>query len=278
MNNFEKFLIALQATMPEPAAFGWYHSLWIVLSVLTVAALCFLKKRGKEIPLNWILGVYGIVALVAELLKQVSWSVAYDAATDTVTWFYQWYAAPFQLCSTPMYVSILALFLKPGKLRESLLAYLSFITIIGGVATVLIPRDCLVENILANIYTMWLHCGAVVVAVYLLISGVVRPTKQTWLRSAVVFLVMTTIALALNIGVYHSGVLKGETFNMFYISPYFISVLPVFDTIQQAVSYPVFLAVYIIAILLGSQIVFWLAKLLSMGIQKCKYRDVLHTR
>lgn len=278
MDGFEKFLLALQTKMPEPTAYGWYHWLWIVLSFLTVAVLYFLKKNNKEIPLKVILGVFGIVALVTETLKQVSWAFCFDAATGVATWDYQWYAAPFQLCSTPMYVSLMILFLKPGKLRESLLSYLAFVTIIGGIATVLMPDDCLIDDILVNIYTMWLHCGGLVVSVYLLMSGTVRPTKQAWLGSIVVFLTMTAIALILNIGVYHSGILNGETFNMFYISPYFISSLPVFDTIQQSVPYPVFLAVYIIAFLLGSQIVFWITRLLSGGIQKIKQRDALLTR
>lgn len=278
MNFFEKFLLMLQAEMPEPAAYGWYHWLWIVLGIVAVATLYLLKKRGREVPLNLILGVFGLIALTTEVLKQISWSFNFDAATGITTWDYQWYAAPYQFCSTPIYVSLLALLTKPGKLRESLLSYLAFVSIIGGAMTMLIPDSCFVRDILVNVHTMWLHCGGLVISLYLLLSGTVRPTRQAWLRGFAVFLVLAAIALVLNLGVYHSGVLNGETFNMFYISPYFISVLPVFDTIQQAVPYPVFLALYFIAVLLASQIVFWVAKLLPMGIQKCKNRDALHSR
>lgn len=278
MNFFEKFLLALQTEMVTPLPYGWYHWLWIVIGIVAVTVLVLLKKYGKEIPLNVILGVFGFVALATEVLKQVSWSFNYDAATGITTWDYQWYAAPYQFCSTPIYVSLIALFAKPGKFRDGLLSYLAFTTIIGGLMTMLIPDSCFCGDILVNIHTMWLHCGGLVVSLYLLISKTVRPTKTSWLSSAVVFLVMAAIALALNFGVYHSGILGDETFNMFYISPYFISVLPVFDTIQQSVPYPVFLALYLVAMLLASQIVFWCAKLPPLGVHKCKQRDILHSR
>ena len=105
MNILEKFLLALQTEMTTPTPFGWFHWLWIVLGIVAVVTLCLLKKQGKEIPLNWVLGVFGVVALTTELLKQVSWSFNFDAATGITTWDYQWYAAPYQFCSTPIYIS-----------------------------------------------------------------------------------------------------------------------------------------------------------------------------
>jgi hypothetical protein len=55
-------------------------------------------------------------------------------------------------------------------------------------------------------------------------------------------------------------VLNGEAFNMFYISPYFISELPVFNVIQQKVPYIVFLLTYVVALSLGSSVIFFAAK------------------
>ena len=69
------------------------------------------------------------------------------------------------------------------------------------------------------------------------------------------------IAEILNIFIYNSGVLNGETFNMFYISPYFISTLPVFDVIQQNVPFVIYLLIYIVAIFIGSLIVYGISYL-----------------
>ena len=84
-------------------------------------------------------------------------------------------------------------------------------------------------------------------------------------------------ALFLNVIVYHSGTLNGETFNMFYISPYFISELPVFDTIQKSAPYPLFLATYITAISFGATLIYWIAKhattiLTQIGLRHYKFK------
>jgi hypothetical protein len=69
------------------------------------------------------------------------------------------------------------------------------------------------------------------------------------------------IALGLNLSIYNSGILNGETFNMFYISPYFISSLPVFDLIQENVPYVLFLIIYVVLLMLGAAIILGISKL-----------------
>ena len=188
--------------------------------------------------------------------------------TNTFSADFQWYAFPFQLCTTPIFASILALFMKRTKVRLSLLSYMAFVTILGSFMTVIIPDDCLVETILINVHTMWLHCGSLVVSIYLLMSSAVEINKQNFKLAIGVFIVFVILAQILNIGVYNSGILGDETFNMFYISPYFISSLPVFDMIQQNVPYPVYLALYVVALSLGAGIVYIIAKIISKIVNK----------
>ena len=107
MNLFEKFLYFLQGEMTEPTAFGWFHILWLVLVVITIFVLYKNKKYYSENQLKKVLGIYGIVALILELLKQLIWTFNYDSITNIVTWDYEWYAFPFQLCTTPIFVSII---------------------------------------------------------------------------------------------------------------------------------------------------------------------------
>jgi len=263
MNLIVKVWRALQADMPEPAPFGWYHWMWIALGVMTVALLYSQRSRFGEKQLKWVLGIYGGVAAVTELLKQFSWSMVMGEGAGQLVWDYSWYSAPFQLCSTPIYVSLICLFLKKGKLRDHLLSYLALVTILGGLMTMLIPSSCFVEDILVNIHTMWLHCGSLVVGIYLIMSKAVPLTARSLRCAGVTFLCLTAMALTMNVAVYHSGVLNGETFNMFYISPYFVSELPVFNTIQQAVPYPLFLAAYVVALMLGSTLIFFIAQMIQ---------------
>ena len=261
MNSFEKILYMLQAQMETPVAYGWFHWIWIFFVVISIITLFALRKKYNDKQLKTVLGLYGIFALILEVTKQIMWSFEYDLTTNIVTWDYQWYAAPFQLCTTPIFASIICLFLKEGKEKDSLLSYMAFVTILGSFMTIIIPDSCFTKDILINIHTMWLHCGSLVVSIYLIMSGAIKVNKENFKNGFKVFLIFVLIAEILNIFIYNSGVLNGETFNMFYISPYFISTLPVFDVIQQNVPFVIYLLIYIVAIFIGSLIVYGISYL-----------------
>lgn len=263
MNFFEKILYFLQGEMNEPFAFGWFHNMWLILAVITIFMLLKKRKNHNDKMLKMILGVYGLTALILEVLKQLIWSFNYDPVIKIVTWDYQWYATPFQLCTTPIFISIICLFLKKGKLRNSLLSFLAYITILGSISTMLLPNDCLVKDILINIHTMWLHVGSFVVSVYLFISKEVEINLKSLRNALIVFIVFLLIALCLNILVYNLGILNGEIFNMFYISPYFTSNLPVFTYLQQNLPYIVFLFIYIITFVIGGLLIYLFAKFIK---------------
>lgn len=260
MKFYESVLLFLQGEMKSPLPYGRFHFGWICLTISLIVFLYSIRKKKSEKQLKMVLGIYGIGALILETLKQVIWSFNYEPLTKIAVWDFEWYAFPFQLCTTPIFVSIMCLFLKNNKVRESLLSYLAFTTILGSFLTILLPDSCFTSDILVNVHTMWLHCGSFVVSIYLLMAGRIKINIQNLKRAIVVFLIFVLIAMILNIGIYNSGILNGETFNMFYISPYFISSLPVFDVIQQNVPYILYLSIYIFAISLGSFIVYYIAK------------------
>ena len=270
MNILERILYFLQSEMTEPKAFGLFHILWLSLVIISIFILSRSKNKYNEKKLKRVLAVYGIVALILEVLKQLIWSFNYDINTNMVTWNYQWYAFPFQLCTTPIFVSLICLFLKKNKLRDYLLSYMSYITILGSFSTMILPDSCFTTDILVNIHTMWLHLGSFVVSVYLLMTGEVKTTVKSVLKSIVVLLIFVIIADTMNVIMYNLDVLNGETFNMFYISPYFESSLPLFDTIQRNVPYVSYLLIYISSLSLGAFVIYLLCMLIS------KYRQNLY--
>jgi len=257
MNFFERLLLFLQGTMNTPKTFGYFHTIWIIL---TIVSIIFLYRKRSEKNLKTILLVYGIIALLLEVLKQLIWSFNYDSNTGLVTWDYQWYAFPFQLCTTPIYVSLICTFMKDGKVRKALLSYMAYFTILGSIATIIMPDSCFTSDILVNIHTMWLHCGSLVVSVYLLLTNKVETNIINLKKSINVFLIFVGIALCLNIIIYNTSILNGETFNMFYISPYFESTLPIFNIIYNHVPYIIFLIIYIVALTLGALIIYGITK------------------
>lgn len=263
MNLLEKIIYSMQAEMTEPQAFGWFHILWLILVVISIFILYKRKHNYNEKQLKLVLGIYGIMTLILELAKQLIWSFNYNNITNIVTWDYQWYAFPFQLCTTPMFVSLICLFLRKCKTRDYLLSYMAYVTILGSISTMIMPDSCFVSDILVNIHTMWLHLGSFVVSVYLLMTGEVKINTKALKKAIIVFLIFISIAQCMNIVIYNSGILNGETFNMFFISPYFISTLPVFDIIQQNVPYIIFLLLYVLILIIGAFIIYALAKLIK---------------
>ena len=270
MNVFEKILCFLQLEMEEPKAFGWFHLTCLGIVAGLIILLALNKKKYSEKQLKIVLGIYGITALILETLKQISWSFNYDALAGTSTWNYQWYAFPFQLCTTPIFISLICLFLKKNKLRDYLLCYMAYVTILGSISTMLLPDDCLVSDILVNIHTMWLHLGSFVVSIYLLMSKNVEIKISSLRKAILVFIVFVLTANSMNILIYNSGILNGETFNMFYISPYFISSLPVFDVIQPNVPYIIYLLIYVCVLSLGAFIIYCISKLATINLKKSK--------
>ena len=263
MNIFEKTLYLLQVTMETPKPYGWFHLMCLGILFITIYILYKVSKKHNEKRLKIVLGVYGVTAFVLELFKQLIWSFNYDAISNIVSWDYQWYAAPFQLCTTPIFVCLICMFLKKGIFRNSLFSYMAFITILGSITTMFIPDSCFVEDILVNIHTMWLHLGSFAVSIYLLMSGEVGLKIENLKEAIFTFVMFVVIALAFNVTAYNSGIIRDEVFNMFYISPYFVSTLPVFDIIQQNVPYVIYLLIYIVSLSLGATVIYYISKIIS---------------
>ena len=246
---FEKIITALQVTMKEPEPFGIYHILALMIAFVCVAICSYISSWKSEKQLKYVLAIYSIPTLLLEVIKQIIWSISFTNGDIFID--YPWYIFPFQLCTTPMIVSIICLFLNKCKLRDYLLSYVAFITILGSIAVMITPADCFVQDVMINIHTTYLHFGSFVVSCYLIISGEIKATFNCFYKAVITFCVFVAIATTLNIGMFKADILNGETFNMFYISPYFTSTLPIFDKIQLAVPYPLFLMSYVIALSLG---------------------------
>lgn len=263
MNFFERVLYALQYEVTRPVSYGAFHICWLVASIILIIFLAKHKEKNHEKTLKVILATYGIIAFILELLKQLIWAFNYDAITTVVTWDYQWYSFPFQLCTTPIFISLICLFLKKEKLRNNLLSFMTYVTLLGSVATALYPESCFVKTLLVDIHTMYLHIGSLVVSIYLLVKKEVIINFKNVVSAYFVFLVFASIAESLNLVIYHSGILNGETFNMFFISPYFISTLPVYESVQSNYPFILYILFYLITIFIGAVLVFVVAKIVS---------------
>lgn len=242
----------LDTRMQRPQPYGPFHVAWVVGALLTVFLL---RKKSGEKYTEKVFSIYGWTALVLEALKQFSWSFSYNAQ-GVLVFDYQWYAAPFQMCTTPAYVAALYPFVRSVRARDALRGYLAYFTLLASIAVALLPDTIFTDEVLINVHTSFLHMGGLFLSLWLLVSGRVTAKRDFW-GGYRVFLCFIGIALLLNIVVYHAFDLgaSGEFFDMFYISPYYISVVPVFSTLDRLLPYPVFLFLYLLAFLIGGALI-----------------------
>lgn len=258
MSFFEKTLRIFDIQMTRPGLFGWFHLMWIALVILGSVGLCVLHKR-KALSVPSVLLTVSIIVAALELYKQINYSFSYS---NGIHYDYQWYAFPFQFCSTPMYVGLLAGVFRRGKFHDALCAYLATFSVFAGLCVTVYPGDVFVGTVGINIQTMICHGSMIVLGVYLFYTGHVKAQIKTLLKAIPVFATCVGLAAMMNEVAYATGLLERETFNMFFISPYCAPSLPVYSLVQNAIPFPWCLVVYILAFTLASAIIL----LIAMGI------------
>jgi len=260
MSSWQSILSVLDTSMETPQPYGWFHILFFILSFLAVIPLVRRQKLSAEHIRRTVL-VTAIIVIVLEIYKQINYSFSYE---NGIAFDYQWYAFPFQFCSTPMYVGLLAGLTKKGKLHESLCAYLVTYALFAGLAVMVYPTSVFISTIGINIQTMICHGSMITIGIYLLYTGYVPLKHKTILKALPVFAVTVGLAMIMNEIAHISGLLETETFNMFYISPHCDPHLPVYSLVQAYVPYPFCLIIYIAGFTAAGYILL----LMSMGISK----------
>ena len=233
---------------------SWFHYLALVLVVLaTVVAVTRLKRGDDRGIRHFVLGV-ALVMIVLEIYKQLNFSY-------TNSWNYRWYAFPFQFCSTPMYVALMAGLLKKGKIQDALYAFLATFGLFAGVAVMVIPHDVFVTTTGINIQTM-IHHGSMAVMGVALLARQVKLEHRVILGATAVFSI--TLIMAMGLNAWHNTFIQEGTFNMFFINPRFGTHLPILSIIYDLVPYPLFLIIYTV----GFGLVAYLMLLIGMGVSK----------
>ncbi len=239
--------------MTTPTAYGWFHILWILLSFLVGILLCVTHKRGDTRRVRIVVLIAAITVIVLEVYKQIIFTL--EVTSGVVSADYQWYAFPWQFCSTPMYVGLLTAVFRRGRVHHALMSYLATYALFAGLCVMVYPGDVFIETIGINIQTMVCHGSMITVGIYLWGSGYVKFHWKTLVGALSVFASLVGVAVVLNELFYHTGIVGEETFNMFYISHHFPPHLPVYSSVQEALPYPLDLLVYILGFSLFAMII-----------------------
>lgn len=256
-----KIIELLDTSMTTPTTFGWFHILCVVLLIAACVALCHFKKNADEGFVRRLLLISALVVIVLEIYKQINFTFSFDGTKIIAD--YQWYIFPFQFCSTPMYIFLLAALVPKGKLHDAFCAFLATFAVFAGLCVMVYPEQVFISTIGINLQSMICHGAMVLVGFYLLASGYVRIEHKTILKAIPVFSVCIVLAIIMNEIAYFTGLLKTESFNMFYISPHCEPSLPVYALVQEVVPFPWCVFIYIFAFSLAAYVIL----LVAMGVK-----------
>ena len=261
MEFWRKVLAILDTSMTRPTGYGWFHLLFWALTIGTAVLLCVLYKKGVIKNVRRVVLITAITVIVLEIYKMINFGFDYES--EKITYSFPWSSFPWQFCSTPMLIGLIA-GLTRGKFHSFLCSFLATFAVFAGTAVMVYPGDVFIETIGINIQTMICHGSMITIGIYLYATGYVKLSHKTILKAIPVFAVTLGMALIMNEVMYHSGWLNGEEFNMFYISPYFENFLPIYSDVHKAVPAPWNILIYIV----GFTALAYLMLLIAMGIGK----------
>lgn len=258
---WSQLLQFLDTPMETPPSYGWFHILFLVLSIATGVLLCFVLKDGQKYAPR-VVFITAVIVILLEVYKMINFGFEYE---NGISYSFPWGSFPFQFCSTPMYVGLLAGLIRKGPVHHALCAYLATFAVFAGLCVMVYPNDVFIETIGINIQTMICHGSMLTVGIYLFGSGYVRTEHKTILKALPVFCSAVLIAVGLNEWAHRSGLGEEHFFNMFYFSPHEDPHLPVYSDVQNAlgVANPLSFVVYVAAFTLAA----YLILLIAMGIR-----------
>ena len=263
MEFLRTLLSLLDTKMAVPALYGPFHVFFIVTSIFCGFIISRHGANKGEAFMRRFLLVESLLITVLEIYKQINFSFHVDGSQ--ILFDYQWYAFPFQFCSTPMYIGLLAAVVRSKSLHMRLCSYLATYALFAGICVMAYPSTVFIDTVGINIQTMIWHGSMITVGIVLLRTGYITATLKTVIRALPVFLILVLTAVAMNEIAYQTGLLESETFNMFFISPYCAPELPVYSQIQGIVPFPFSVLIYVAGFTAASGIIMLLSKVFHIS-------------
>ncbi len=191
-----------------------------MMAAVAAATLLTVKKvRPSEKNVRRLLLVLSLATIILEVYKQLIYS--FDYVDGGFVFSYTWRVFPWQFCSTPMLVGLLAAVIKSKRLHYALCCYLATYGLFAGLLTVVTGGSIFSGFIGINFQTAVCHGSMIVWGFYLLSTGYVKAEYASVRKAFPYFVLGVAVAVALNYTVCLSGIAGGAEFDMYYINPYF---------------------------------------------------------
>ena len=246
MNFVSDWILATAWEMETPKPYGFFHLSFALIGIAAcVLGAWYLRKlgdRGNRI----LLVSCGVFLAICELYKQLFYYYYIGAGS------YQWWIFPFQLCSVPMYLCIIAPFLKPGKVQKGMYGFMTSYNLLGGLMALIEPSGIVHPYWTLTLHAFIWHISLIFIGLYLLASRRAGVEIKDYKAATKAFLVLSAIAFSINVLLRD---VSGGTVNMFFVGPSNSS-LVVFKQISEWLGWYVSTALYIPTVCLGAFLVF----------------------
>ena len=238
---------------PRPRAWGtWHVTFTIVGFTLTILAVILITRKHSEKLFDRVLRGVGFFLISCEVIKLLYnyYALCNSNYNDFI------YLFPFQLCSVPMYFSVIASYLKRGsKARTAMLAFMMTYTLMSGFAAFVEPSGILNTTYLSTIHSCVWHMLLVFIGLLIGCSGEIGGQMRHFRYAFLLFIGCCLFALALNYTLPLTMTGEGNVPNMFYIGPARSS-LVVFKDIFDRFGWVVQALCYALSLSLGAFLVF----------------------
>lgn len=242
----ERFINFTAWEMTKPKAYGPFH---LIFTFVGLAVLIFLAwklrnigERGNKILLISV----SVFLMVTELYKQLFY---YYHMEDHK---YNFGIFPFQLCSVPMYLCLIAALIKPGKIQNGMYGFMTTFNLLGGIMAFIEPSGIVHEHLTLTIHAFLWHLSLIFIGAYLLMSGRYAKTIKDYLSAVATFVSLCALAFTINVSLWK---VSGGDINMFFVGPRNSSLI-VFKQISEMFGWYVSTLLYIPTVCLGAYLIF----------------------
>ncbi len=233
-------------TMTPPPAYGAFHLTFSVVGILLCALLARRLAHTDERKNKIILLSAGVFLIATEIYKQLFYYYFLHEQT------YDYSIFPFQLCSVPMYLCVIAPFLPAGRLRDGVYHFMTTFNLLGGFMAFIEPSGITHSYWTLTLHAYVWHMTLVFVGFYLIASGRGATTWRHYRSACVTFFCLCCIAFSINCLLWDAA---GGNINMFFVGPR-NSPLLIFKQIAEHFGWYICTLLYIPTVCLGAAIVF----------------------
>lgn len=262
----DTFFESVAWTMERIPSYGAFHILYTLIGFAVCGIAAWKLRKVSDKTANWILFSIGLLLAVSEVFKQLFY---YFAVENNC---YSWGDFPFQLCSVPMYMCLIAPWLKPGKLQRGMFSFMVLYNLLGGAISFTEPSGLLLDRWFLTIHALIWHMLLVFIGLFLCFSKRGGNRKSDYKGATWTFIALCGIAFGLNCFVQFG---LGKHMNMFFVGPG-NSPLAVFSQFSQWFGWYVNTFIYIFAVCLGAYIVFVLIYYLQNKTLPFRKKEKVH--